>query len=49
MADFDEYRSGERKEDATLAISNLVRKRAGGLTAGGVIPNNRFHELTYAT
>ncbi len=33
VVDYDEYLTGERKEGAYVAIWNLVRKGAGGLTA----------------
>ncbi len=33
VIDYDEYLTGERKEGAYIAIWNLVRKGAGGLTA----------------
>ena len=33
IIDFDEYKTGERKEGAYLAVWNLIRKGAGSLTA----------------
>jgi GPH family glycoside/pentoside/hexuronide:cation symporter len=33
VIDYDEYRTGERKEGSYLAIWNLVRKSAGSVTA----------------
>ena len=33
VVDYDEYLTGERKEGSYLAVWNLIRKAAGGLTA----------------
>ena len=33
VVDYDEYVTGERKEGSYLAVWNLIRKGAGGLTA----------------
>jgi len=55
VIDYDEYRTGERKEGAYLAVFNLVRKCAGALPAGltgvalavtGFVPNVEQSEET---
>jgi GPH family glycoside/pentoside/hexuronide:cation symporter len=33
IIDYDEYRTGERKEGAYLAVWNFIRKSAGAMTA----------------
>ena len=33
VIDYDEYRTGERKEGAYVAVWNFLRKAAGGVTA----------------